>query len=57
MIEQYKIKKEENKINIQNDKLKIYFIETIAIKQDSGMTRVYSAISERSFFNQIHNKN
>ncbi len=33
-----------------------YFIQTLSIKEDKNMTRVYSAIYKPDFFNQGQNK-
>lgn len=57
MIEQYKIEKKEKETNLSNEKPKIYFMETLGIKRDTGMTRIYSAISQTSFFSTANNKN
>lgn len=57
MTKQEVFKKQMDKKIIQNKRPKIYFIEALAIKQDMGMTRIYSAISQKGFFNANNNKN
>ena len=52
--------KDINKKN-ENDKPKAdnkkHFIQLLDIKEDKNMTRIYSAISQTSFFNLISNNN
>lgn len=49
------LKQEEENKNKQNEMLKAerekYFIQLLSIKQDTGMTRIYSAIYKSEIFN------
>jgi len=49
------LKQEEENKNKQNEMLKAerakYFIQILNIKQDTGMTRIYSAICKSDFKN------
>ena len=54
-------KKENKNSEMKNEKMnaegKKYLIQMIDVNADNGMTRVYSAICKRDFFNPDKNKN